>query len=515
MKNPLSALLSAASAFVAVVVGQAVPAAERANNLPSQSQNLVGRIERIAGWQGCNQGLLFNAEDAAVFAEDRKEEPLRASALKRLASLLPEIDSCPTSAILQYCSAKTAQTDSRSRPIQESAKASATKARLDADFPGGNIVVERMADDIAFVAPDQRDTQTNEWWFNWCFRLRAPAERPVTIVFTGKNPMGVRGPAMSTDGGVTWKWLGAGAVKSFQRDSQPAWSFAALVPDGQDEARYAFCPQYLERHLRDWLAKHKGEAALRVEQLCRSRKGRPVELLRAGCLTPAKPRGVVLLTSRHHCCEAMATYALEGLLETVLGDNDAGRRWRAQWEVIAVPFMDKDGVEDGDQGKFRRPHDHNRDYNAEPIYPEVAALMKLGASLKDRLVVALDLHCPWIRGEWNDRAYFVGSPQANFWQNETAFAAVLERAQRGPIRFRAQDCLPFGVAWNKDGNFRQGRSCTAWAREAFPAARLVASMEIAYADALGVEVNAASARALGRDLAQALLEYLADAPVIK
>lgn len=26
----------------------------------------------------------------------------------------------------------------------------------------------------------------------------------------------------------------------------------------------------------------------------------------------------VLLTSRHHCCEMMATYSLEGLLETVL-----------------------------------------------------------------------------------------------------------------------------------------------------------------------------------------------------
>jgi hypothetical protein len=38
---------------------------------------------------------------------------------------------------------------------------------------------------------------------------------------------------------------------------------------------------------------------------------------------------------------------------------------------------------------------------------------------------------------------------------------------------------------------------------------LVTTIEIAYADALGAEVNATSARALGRDLARALAEFLA------
>ena len=46
------------------------------------------------------------------------------------------------------------------------------------------------------------------------------------------------------------------------------------------------------------------------------------------------------------------------------------------------------------------------------------------------------------------------------------------------------------------------------ARETFPAARLVASLELAYADSLGVEVSADTARAFGRDLALALAEFL-------
>ncbi|MBI5395212.1 MAG: hypothetical protein HZA91_07960 [Verrucomicrobia bacterium] len=384
--------------------------------------------------------------------------------------------------------------------------------RVDAGFPGGNILVQQVEGDTVFVAPDQRDTQAGQWWFYWNLRLRAPAEKPVTIVFTRKNPISVRGPAMSADGGVTWHWLGAAAVKSSKRDDKPAWSFEARVPAGAAEVRYAFCPPCLESHLRAWLAKHKANPALRVKELCRSRKGRPVELLRAGCLAPAKSKGVVLITSRHHCCEAMATYALEGWLDAALADDDTGRRWRANWEIIAVPFMDKDGVEDGDQGKNRAPHDHNRDYNGKPLYPEVAALMKLGASLKDRVVAALDLHCPTIRGEWNDRVYLVGAPQPDFWKKQEAFAAVLERVQRGPIRFRARDCLAFGTAWNTPANYKQGRSCTGWERETFPDARFVSTIEIAYADALGDEVNAGSARALGRDMARALAEFLESPP---
>lgn len=380
--------------------------------------------------------------------------------------------------------------------------------RVDGDYPGGNIAVQRIEGDTVWAAPDLRDIQANQWWFYWNFRLRAPAGKPVTVMFTGKNPIGVRGPAVSIDGGETWRWLGASAVKALQHEGRPAWSFVAEVPAGLTEVRYAFCPQYLESHLRTWLQAQRGNPALRVEELTRSRQGRPVELLRVGCLEPSRSRGVVLLTGRHHCCETMATYALEGMLEAVLADDDLGRRWRSSWEVRAVPFMDKDGVELGDQGKNRAPHDHNRDYNAQSLYPEVAALIQWGASPDRRVVAAVDLHCPYIRGEWNDRVYLVGSPVPAVWRGQTGFAAVLARTQTGAIRFRAEDCLAHGTAWNTANNTRQGRSFTGWATGAFPAARLVTTIEIAYADALGVEVNAASARALGRDLARALQEFL-------
>lgn len=355
------------------------------------------------------------------------------------------------------------------------------------------------------LAPDLRDTQKGEWWFYWNLRLQNPAGRPVAFIFMDKQPIGVRGPAISHDEGRTWSWLGPAAVKSAKENGRSTWSFTASATGS---VRYAFCPQYLETHLHEWLAQRKDHPALRVEELCTSRKGRRVELLRVG----RSGGPALLLTARHHSCEAMASYALEGLLEAALADDATGQRLRERLEIVAIPFMDKDGCEDGDQGKNRAPHDHNRDYNEQPLYPEVAALMRLGASLSNRVVAGIDLHCPYIRGAWNDRVYMVGAPQPTIATGQKAFAHIWEVSQQGPIRFRARDILAYGTDWNTAGNYQQGRSCTGWVRDTFPAARLATTIEIPYADALGVEVNAATARALGQDLARALAKFLTSPP---
>jgi hypothetical protein len=377
---------------------------------------------------------------------------------------------------------------------------------LDADFPAANARVLSHDGDSYTLAPDLRDT--TGWWFHFHFRLRGSPGDAATIRFLDNNPVGVRGPAISSDGGRTWNWAGAEVVTASKIDGHAAWSFRAVLPDGVSEVRYAFAPTYLQSHLDAWIGEHRKDAALKVEELCKSRKGRPVTLLHVGAgADGSKP--VILLTSRHHACESMATYAMEGLLSAALADDDLGRGLRERYEILAVPFMDTDGVEDGDQGKNRAPHDHNRDYNEKPLYPEVAAWMKLTEPLKPRVAFTLDMHCPHIRGAWNDRVYLVGSAPEAVAERQRAFLAVLERTHEGPIPIRAKDCyLPANTGWNTNANYAAGRSNGQWCRDTFTNARFTGGIEIAYADALGVEMNAGSARALGRDLARAIGEFL-------
>lgn len=382
---------------------------------------------------------------------------------------------------------------------------------LDTDFPGGNALLEKMEGDTVFLRQDLRDTATD--WFYWAFRVRGAAGRRLTFHFTASDVLGVRGAAASTDGGKTWAWLGA---ESVVRTDGKGPSFSHAFPADASEVFFAFCPLYTQANLEAFLAGHRtGSAfqgsALRRDLLCRSRAGRDVELLRREA---PSPRFRILLTARHHACETLASFCLEGLLDAALADDELGHWFSEHTAMAAVPFMDKDGVEAGDQGKNRSPYDHNRDYGGElldSIYPEVRSLRRWAGTwmAKGKTGVVMDLHCPWIRGDRNEEVYFVGLPDKRVWKKVTDFSHVLESCHRGTLPYTEARNLPFGQDWNVGTSGAIGaKTCARWGSE-LPGAHFATSLEVPYASASGVEVTPDSARALGRDLALALRTYLA------
>ncbi len=375
--------------------------------------------------------------------------------------------------------------------------AAAEGVTVDADFPGGNAVIEKVEGDTVVLHQDLRDTAGH--WFWWHFRVRGAAGRTLTFRFTNGNVIGVRGPAVSTDGGKTWAWLGAAVVKGT--------SFSYAFPADAGDTRFCFAMPYFEANLKAFLRRWQGNPHLKVLTLCQSRKGRNVERLHVGRIEPS-PDHRIVITARHHCCECMASYAIEGIVAAMLADTDDGRWFRNHVEALLIPFADKDGVEDGDQGKNRKPHDHNRDYAGDGVYPETRAIRDLVPKWADgRLKVALDLHCPYIRGQHNEDIYIVGAEDKAIWEQQCAFGKLLEAARTGPLPYRASDNLPFGQAWNTGKNFDAGKSFACWAGEQ-PGIRLAASFEIPYANAGGQTVTAETARAFGHDLAKAIRQYL-------
>jgi len=368
---------------------------------------------------------------------------------------------------------------------------------VDADFPSGNIIVDRIEEDTVFLKPDQRDSST--WWFYWHFRVRGAAGRTLRFRFVGRSPIGTRGPAVSTDGGEKWSWLDPEA----KWDSSFNYEF-----DKQDrDVRFCFSIPFLEADLRKFLKEHVGNQHLAVYDLCRSRKGRSVERLHVGKIH-GEPKYRVLLTVRHHACEMIASYSLEGLLDAVLSDTDLGRWFQSNVEILAVPFVDKDGVEDGDQGKNRKPHDHNRDYAGKSVYPSVVAIRRFVPEWsKDKLKVVLDMHCPYISGRHNEVIYLVGSSNPAVWKQQQKFGEILQSVRQGPLSYSADDNLPFGTAWNTAANYGKQKSCSSWGAE-LPEVRMATTIEIPYANVGKVTVTPENARAFGKDLAQALRRYL-------
>lgn len=115
------------------------------------------------------------------------------------------------------------------------------KLSVDCDFPGGHIIVDRLDGDTVFLGQSLRDTV--EWWFYGYFRVRGAAGRTLSFQFTQGDVIGARGPAVSSDGGATWRWLGCEAV------THQAFTYT-FAPDAADVGvRFSFSLPYVERDL--------------------------------------------------------------------------------------------------------------------------------------------------------------------------------------------------------------------------------------------------------------------------
>jgi len=370
---------------------------------------------------------------------------------------------------------------------------------IDGDFPAGNILVDRIEGDDAFIRQDLRDTEG--WWFYWHFRVRQAGDRTIRFHFTNKSVFGPQGPAYSLDGGVTWLWLGS--KRSNTDQPPPKDGFLFQFPPEAGGVRFCFANPYLQSDLGRFLHGHGASAALKTGVLCKTAKGRSVEVLHLGRLDGHADYRLAL-TCRHHACESVASYVLEGLMEAVLAEDDTGRWFRQHAALVVVPFVDKDGVEAGDQGKNRKPHDHNRDYDGPSIYPTVAAIKKfLPEWSGGRLDMAIDLHCPYIH---DNLIQFIGGRDQAIWQRTLALSRYLESCQTGPLRHDAKRNMPFGVGWNQ-GTGLKSLTFAAWA-SGLPNIRIATTIEIPYSQVGQTPQSAAAARRLGGDLAVAIKTYL-------
>ncbi len=379
---------------------------------------------------------------------------------------------------------------------------------IDDGFPGGNIIVTGRKENEIYLKPDLRDTKGD--WFYTAFRVRGAQGKTLRFKFDLPNRVGARGPAISNDCEKTWHWLS-------NRPGFDSQKFTYTFDKNENEVIFATGPLYTQKNWDLFIAQYKGKPEFVPGVLCNSRKGTPVELLRIGSelANGKKSQFGIVLSARHHCCEMIANYVLEGIIEEVMSENETGTWLRAHCRFLIVPFMDKPGVEAGDQGKNRIPHDHNRDYIQE-IYPSVKNFKRtILSEFKDKEVFFTDLHCPWIRsGKYNERIYSPSVGDEKRASEIRKFSLILAEEQKGKaLPYNESFNLPFGVDWNTDKNYKRqpGESPTmpskTWA-ESIPNAIFVGDYEIPYANASDAEVNPVSAREFGHSFARSIVRYL-------
>ena len=345
--------------------------------------------------------------------------------------------------------------------------------RIHKDFIGGNIKVERINNDTVYLKNELRDTEGD--WFYWAFCVEGAASKTVTFKLEA-NRLGYFSPALSNDL-INWHWLGEADGDSF------TYTFA----EKEDKVYFAHSMLYHPvRFVK--LAKNKG---LNIQTLCKSKLGRDVPYVTLG-----EGSKTVILTARHHACESTGSYVLEGVL-CELVDNPIEKT-----KIICVPFVDYDGVLNGDQGKSRRPHDHNRDYprDGESIYSSTAAIRDIAE--RNSVYMAFDFHSPWHKGDINDRVFIVQPNPDKIYECKRFGDFLEECITAESLKYETKNDYPPDFGWNRSDS----PTCSRYMLE--KGAELAFSLETAYFGDADNVFSAERAIELGRCVAKAIRKYI-------
>lgn len=371
--------------------------------------------------------------------------------------------------------------------------AAALGFKVNADFPSGNIAIEKIKNDTVWMHPDLRDTKGD--WFYWCFAVKKAKGKTLTFMFTKPTVFTVKGPTVSLNGGFNWKWIGG---ESFKKTS---FSYTFKT---NDEVRFSMGMHYVQKQFDMFIKSLLKSEYVKSDALAKTGSGRDIERI---TIKPANSgiKYKVLITARHHACEMMANYEIEGMIGEILKDE-----WlKNNIEFCFIPFMDKDGVEKGDQGKNRAPHDHWADYGGTSIYESTAALRRwVPGWSENKLVVTLDLHCPNITGASHEHITLTGSSDGKIAQQEKLFCRLLQSVNSGELKVHENFYMPWGTDWNNRSLYNPGElTFTQWA-SAIDGVRLPISVEFPYANHEGQTITQENSRAFGVDLMKAIKIYL-------
>lgn len=165
-----------------------------------------------------------------------------------------------------------------------------------------------------------------------------------------------------------------------------------------------FVPADAARLLTTLEEKLAGTGSAECFELARTRGGRPVKGIRIG--PPDSPRQA-WVQARQHAWEAGGSWVGRGFIEWLAGDDPEAVEMRRTTCVHFIPIMDIDNAALGAGGKEALPQDHNRDWSATPVYPEVAAAQKRLKEIQARQGVDafIDLHNP---GSGDKAPFFFG-----------------------------------------------------------------------------------------------------------
>jgi len=316
-----------------------------------------------------------------------------------------------------------------------------------ADFPNGSCRVEEI-DQKARIIKFQPTTHKDRGWVCWWYLkvTGVPKGETVTLDLGSNTSFATPGRAMFSTDNKTWKHTAPGKkvngrmIYQHVVDSDTIW-FAWGPPFTLEDAN-----QLLKK-----CAERNKHAT--IFELAKSADGRSVPAIKIE--EPGvkdSERLGIWIQARQHAWESGGSWVGKGLIDWLLSDDDAATALRKKSTIIFVPIMDVDNVERGAGGKNQVPHDHNRDWIEQPVFPAVLAAQKKITEMHQagRMDFFIDLHNP--APDDGMPFFFVSPPEMltpRGRQNTDNFVTAVRKEMVGPMKL-SPNTRPSGPAYDKN-----------------------------------------------------------------
>ena len=256
-----------------------------------------------------------------------------------------------------------------------------------ADFPGARLndctrVAE--AEYEVRILPENTPINNSAWY---AFQVTSASPRTITVRLTYEGGTHRYQPKISRDG-AGWTPLGPQAYTRQKTKGE-----ATLRLDVGPEPLWVAAQELVtSKELNAWTDKIANLEFVRKGVLGRSVLGRPIYKLQT---TGAEPSRCVFIIGRQHPPEVTGSFGLMEFVETLLGDTELAKRFRARFQLVVVPLVNPDGVDAGHWRHNMNGVDLNRDWDTF-AQPETRALRdeldRFKPDRGPRLYLFLDFH---------------------------------------------------------------------------------------------------------------------------
>ncbi|MGI9544846.1 MAG: M14 family metallopeptidase [Cyclobacteriaceae bacterium] len=255
----------------------------------------------------------------------------------------------------------------------------------DIDFSGARLNEMIKIDDStyeAFIHPENEPINNSPWYG---FRLWSEKKMKISLGINYKDGYTHRYiPKLSHDG-ISWEPL---EEAHYEIDKSTIRLRLTLPPEklwisAQENLNYDRIDQWLDSlSIREYVEK---------EVIGKSVLGRPINLLK---VKNGSPEYALILIGRQHPPEVPGgTISLVSFIHTILADAELSQKFRDKFEVIVIPLLNPDGVDEGNWRSNANGIDLNRDW-IQFSQPETKAVKDwvFHSNNDRRFVFGIDFH---------------------------------------------------------------------------------------------------------------------------